>query len=193
MLNREAGLTVCGQAGDAETALVEIPKLKPDLVLVDISLPGRNGIELIKELRAKDKDVKILVISMHDKALYADRVLRAGGNGYIMKDEDPEELAQAMRDVMNGHLYISEEVLGGRGSATTAKMATRPLDALTDEELELLDLLGKGQSEAKMAAHLRMSENEVREACGRVSRKLNLVDAQALLRYAVCWVETGRC
>lgn len=193
MLNREPGFIVCGQAGDAETALQQIPEAQPDLVLVDISLPGRNGLELIKELRVTDKEVKILVISMHDKALYADRVLRAGGNGYIMKDEDPEELAQAMRDVLNGRLYISEEVLGTRVTGNPSKTPTRPLDALTDEELELLELLGKGESESGMAAHLGITPTQVQEACDRVLRKLNLADSQALLRYAVCWVETGRC
>ena len=104
---------MCGEAGDAEHALQAIARLKPDLVLVDITLPGKSGLELIKELRSRNSEVKMLVVSMHDEALYADRVLRAGGDGYIMKQEDPEEIVHAIRDVLGGHIYVSEEVLAG--------------------------------------------------------------------------------
>ncbi|MCX6928797.1 MAG: response regulator transcription factor [Verrucomicrobia bacterium] len=103
IINSESDLTVCGEAEDAEHALEAIPGLKPDLVLVDITLPGKGGLELIKELRDLNSSVKLLVLSMHDEALYADRVLRAGGDGYIMKEEDPEEVVHAIRDVLRGH------------------------------------------------------------------------------------------
>jgi DNA-binding NarL/FixJ family response regulator len=114
IINDESDLTVCGQAEDAEQAIEAIPGLKPDLVLVDITLPGKSGFELIKEVRAQNGSVKLLVLSMHDEALYADRVLRAGGDGYIMKQEDPEEVVHAIRDVLGGHIYVSEQVLAKR-------------------------------------------------------------------------------
>ena len=107
----EKDLIVCGQAGDAEEAQRAIDLLKPDLVLVDLSLPGKSGFELIKEIRAKNREIKLLVISMHHEALYAQRVLRAGGHGYIMKQEDPDEMLHAMRDVLGGHLYLSDALL----------------------------------------------------------------------------------
>lgn len=193
MLNREPDLEVCGQAPDAESALEAIRASAPDIVLVDISLPGRSGLELIKELRASDAEIKMLVVSMHDEALYADRVLRAGGNGYIMKDEDPSELAQAIRDVLNGHIYVSEEVLASRkGTQSSRKSEERALDALTDSELEVLQLVGYGKSPAAMAKHLGVSVKEVVDSCATIRRKLNLKSPSDLLRYAVCWVETGR-
>jgi DNA-binding NarL/FixJ family response regulator len=113
LVNREADLTVCGEADDCDQALKAIPRLNPDLVLVDLALPGKTGLELIKELRAVNRQIKLLVVSMHDEALYADRVLRAGGDGYIMKQEDPAEIVHAVRDVLAGHIYVSEEVLAG--------------------------------------------------------------------------------
>ena len=113
VLNGETDLTVCGESGTAEQALPSIRRLQPDLVLVDISLPGKSGLELIRELRLKDRRVKILVISMCDEAVYAARVLQAGGDGYIMKQEDPEEIVHAIRDVLNGRIYVSEEVSTG--------------------------------------------------------------------------------
>jgi DNA-binding NarL/FixJ family response regulator len=103
-------LTVCGEARDADQAFEAIGRAKPDLVLVDINLPGRSGLELIKELRAVDGKIKLLVVSMHDAALYGDRALQAGGNGYIRKDGAPEELIRAIREVLAGRVYMSEDV-----------------------------------------------------------------------------------
>jgi DNA-binding NarL/FixJ family response regulator len=193
ILNSEKHLTVCGAAGTADQAFPAIVRTKPDLVLVDISLPGRSGLELIKEIRSVDRVVKLLVISMHDEALYAARVLRAGGDGYIMKQEDPDEIVQAIRDVLDGHIYVSEEVLestrGGK-PYPRSEQKTRPLDQLTDSELEILELLGHGKSSREIARKLHLSERSVTAARSQLRRKLSLKNAQALFRYAVCWVES---
>ena len=193
ILDNEAHLKVCGVAGTADQAFPAIIRTKPDLVLVDISLPGKSGLELIKEIRSVDRTVKLLVISMHDEALYAARVLRAGGDGYIMKQEDPDEIVQAIRDVLEGHIYVREAVMestrgGGRSGRFDEK--TRPLDHLTDSELEILELLGRGKSSREIARKLHLSERSVAATRSQLRRKLSLRNAQALLRYAVCWVES---
>ena len=110
IVSREKDLTVCGQASAANRAFKAIGRARPDLVLVDITLPGKSGLELVKELRAVDRKIKLLVVSMHDAALYADRALQAGGNGYLRKQGDPEELIRAIRDVLDGRIYVSEDV-----------------------------------------------------------------------------------
>jgi DNA-binding NarL/FixJ family response regulator len=194
ILNSEKDLTVCGQAGSAEQALQAIPRLKPDLILVDITLPGKNGLEFIKGLRAVNRKVKLLVVSMHDQALYADRVLRAGGDGYVMKQEDPEEIVHAIRDVLGGHIYVSEAVLANHGKAlarTNVKLKSRPLDQLSDSELEILELLGLGKSSPEIARQLRLGLPTVIGQRRQIKNKLNLKSANDLIRYAVCWVETG--
>lgn len=194
IVGSEKDLKVCGAAGTAVKALKEIARLKPDLVLVDLGLPGKSGLEFIKEIRTVNRKIKLLVVSMHDEALYADRVLRAGGDGYIMKQEDPEEIVHAIRDVLRGHIYVSEEVLanGANGShKRTAKTKTRPLDQLTDSELEILESLGKGKSNQEIASELRLNVKAVAARCVQIKRKLNLKSENALIRYAVCWVEPG--
>ena len=195
MLEGESELEVVGYAADAQTALREVAKLNPDLVLVDIGLPGKSGLELIKELRAADRTVKLLVVSMHDEALYADRVLRAGGDGYVMKEQDSEEIVHAIRDVLAGHIYVSEEVLqrsttaAGRGSGNTPNLK---LANLADDDLVVLELLGQGRSEPEMARQLGVSVATIASRCKRIQKKLKLKTANALVRYAVCWVEAGR-
>lgn len=194
ILNQEAGLSVCGAAGTAAQALKAISRLQPDLVLVDIGLPGKSGLELIKEIRAVDRQVKLLVISMHDEALYADRVLRAGGDGYIMKQEDPEEIVHAIRDVLGGHIYVSEDVFASPAKPSrrrSLKTQTRVLDRLTDRELEMLEALGKGKTNQEIARQLRLSVPQVTAQVTQIQKKLNLRSSNALIRYAVCWVETG--
>ena len=111
MISLESDLMVCGEADNATSALELIPSLQLDLVLVDLTLPGKSGLQLIKDLRALGLPIKMLVVSMHHEALYADRVLRAGGDGYIMKQEDPEEIIRAIHDVLDGHTYVSEVVM----------------------------------------------------------------------------------
>ena len=193
LINSEKDLTVCGQAGSAAQALRAIARIKPDLALVDISLPGKSGLELIKELRPQNQQIKLLVISMHDEALYADRVLRAGGDGYIMKQEDPEEIVHAIRDVLGGRTYVSEQVMGSRSTSspnrTPAK--SRQLEQLTDSEIEVLALLGQGESDQEIARQLRLRRDTVAGHCTGIQKKLNLKSLNALIRYAVCWVERG--
>jgi len=194
IVNAEEDLTVCGEASDAEQALPDIARLKPHLVVVDISLPGMSGLELIKELRARNGGVKLLVVSMHVEALYADRVLRAGGDGYIMKQEDPEEIIHAIRDVLDGHIYVSEEVLASGPKAAPTRPAQAkggPIEQLTDAELEILELLGRGKSNSEIARQLGLNGKTVLADCKRIQKKLNLKHTHELLRYAVCWVETG--
>jgi len=193
LLQAEGDLEVCGEAGDYEKGLEGIKKQKPDIVLIDLELPGKSGLELIKKIRALKLPVKLLVVSMYDEALYADRVLRAGGDGYIMKEENPQEIIDAIHDVLDGRIYISEEVLSGRDAATSskspAKTGKRPLDDLTDLELRILELLGQGKSNHEIADQLHIKSGEIPRHYAQLQKKLNLKTDNALIRYAVCWVE----
>ena len=194
VIEGEEDLKVCGEAGDAEHALAAIPRCKPDLVLVDISLPGKSGLDLIKAVRARNGGVKLLVVSMHDEALYADRVLRSGGDGYVMKQEDPQEIVRAIRDVLGGHIYVSEEVVSGRPKAAAPRGSEpkdRPLAQLTDVELETLELLGQGKTNREIARQLHLGAATVAAHCTQIRRKLKLKSINALIRHAVCWVEAG--
>jgi DNA-binding NarL/FixJ family response regulator len=193
LVNDEKDLMVCGQSDSAEKALNAIERSRPDLVLIDLTLPGKNGLELLKEIRATGSKVKLLVISMHDEALYAERVLRAGGDGYIMKQEDPEELVHAMRDVLGGHLYISDAVMDAvtNGAAGMDSEKASPIDELTDAELEVLESIGKGKSPADIARGLAAKPAFVTKQIDQIKKKLRLTGEAALIRYAVCWVETG--
>jgi DNA-binding NarL/FixJ family response regulator len=194
ILKGEPGLTVCGQTGSAEEALRDIPGLKPDLVLVDITLPGLSGLDLIKRLRPKYPELKLLVISMREEQLYAARVLRAGGDGYVMKQQDPEEIIDAIRDVLAGRIYVSEEVL-----ASGSKMPrqgqpqprSRPIDRLSDLELEILGLLGTGKSNPEIASHLGFKASSVAAHYAEMRKKLRLNSTNALIRFAVCWAGSG--
>jgi DNA-binding NarL/FixJ family response regulator len=189
LLNAEDDLTVCGEAGDATQALKSIIKLKPDLMVVDIGLPGKSGLELIKEIRALKLEIKLLAVSMFDEAIYAQRVLRAGGDGYIMKQEDPEEIVHAIRDVLAGHIYVSEDIFAKDSSKQPAKKKSGSLDALTDSELEVLESLGHGKSTHETSLQVGLSDAEVNAHGNSIRRKLKLKNSNALIRYAVCWVE----
>jgi DNA-binding NarL/FixJ family response regulator len=194
ILNHENDLAVCGEAGSAEAAFKEIQRLKPDLVLIDISLPGKSGLDLIRQIRTGNRKVKILVVSMHDEALYADRALRAGADGYIMKDEDFQEILHAVRDVLAGMIYVSEQVLENADknlAAAAAKSVPRSLDKLADAELEILELLGYGKSNPEIAKKLGLTAKAVGVSCAKIRTKLKLRSANELIRFAVCWVEEG--
>ena len=194
MLSREKDLEICGEAGDYEAGIKGIQRLKPDLVLVDLELPGKSGLDLIKKVRSSKQVVKMLVVSMYDEALYADRVLRAGGDGYIMKEESPDEIIYAIRDVLDGHIYVSEEVMDGTAEPSAkipAEPEQRPLDHLTDLELNVLELLGRGQNNDEIADKLGLKSKEVASHSVQVRKKLKLKTDNALIHYAVRWVETG--
>ena len=194
IINGEKDLEVCGQAGSAEQALPAIKRLNPDLVLVDITLPKKSGLKLIQELRAAHNKVKLLVLSMHDEALYADRVLRTGGDGYIMKQADPDEIVHAVRDVLNGHLYISDEVMAARSDATPVAAAGKEpsLAELSDDELGILELLGLGQSNREIARKLELTIKKVDASLLRIQKKLKLKTVNALIRFAVCWIDAAK-
>src|SRR6266568_4330035 len=191
LIRAEADLTVCGEANSAPQALTAIERLKPDLVLVDIGLPGRSGLELIKDIRAVRSETAVLVISMHGETLYAERVLRAGGRGYIMKQEGPEKILQAIRHVLSDQLYLSGkmsvrilEAFSGRRARTSS-----PIGRLTDRELEILQLLGQGKDSHAIAKQLHLSFKTVDAHRGHIKEKLNLRTGTELIVYAARWVE----
>ena len=192
IINGEGDLMVCGEAGDAEQALRSIPGLKPDLVLVDISLPGKSGLELIKELRARSGGVKLLVLSMHDEALYAERVLRAGARCYVMKKETTKKIISAIQHVLQGKLWVSDQMtaafaekfVGGQQGASESL-----IEHLSDRELEVFNLLGRGLETRKVAETLNVSIKTVQAYCARIKEKLKLANATELLRAAMHWDE----
>ena len=192
LLNAEDDLTVCGEAGDAKQALKSIVKLKPDLAVVDLGLPGKNGLELIKEIRGLKLMVKLLVVSMFDEALYAQRVLRAGGDGYVMKQADPQEIVFAIRDVLAGHIHVSEDVFERDLLNQPSGKKAGALDLLTDSELEVLELLGHGKSSKEISHQLGLSSAEVNAHGNSIRRKLKLKNSNALIHYAVSWVDDSR-
>ena len=193
LIGQEPDLTVWGQTDNVAQALKAIATSKPDLVLVDISLPGKSGLELIKDLNALHPQTPALVISMHEETLYAERILRAGGRGYIMKQESPENIIRAVRQVLNGQMYMSANMsprilatLSGRRSKT----ATSPIGRLSDREVEVLDLLGQGKDSRAIARQLHLSFKTVDAHRARIKEKLNLKNGTELICYAARWVET---
>ncbi|MDX1671621.1 MAG: response regulator transcription factor [Balneolaceae bacterium] len=192
-LDSEPGLEVSGQFDRAEEALQKYEEIDPDLIIVDVSLPGMSGLELIKNLIARDPEAKILVISRHDESLYAERAIRAGAKGYVMKLEAGDVLLKAVRKVLNGGIYVSEEVserlLMGMSRGQKDIMES-PMDKLSDRELEVFELTGKGNSTREIAEKLHLSVKTVESYRARIKTKLNLENATELMVHAVKWVES---
>ena len=192
LANHQPDYNVCGQADSAHEALAEIERLKPTLVLVDISLPGRSGLELIKDVQAAQPGVAVLVISMHDEMLYAERVLRAGGRGYIMKQEGPEKIVQAIRTVLAGQIYLSGKMstrILDSFSPHRARAAS-PIGQLTDRQLEILELTGQGKDSHTIARRLHLSSKTVDAHRTNIREKLGLKNYTELISYAARWVAT---
>lgn len=192
LINQERDLVVCGEAEDAGKASEEIRRLEPDMVIVDISLRGRDGIDLIRDLRGHNKDLPILVLSMHDESRFAERSLLAGAKGYIMKRETAGSVVEAIRCVLRGQIYLSEKIKGEIlsrfvGGAHTYNKS--PVDRLTDRELEVYRLIGRGLSTNEIAEKLSLSTKTIGTYRERIKEKLNLKHAYELIRHAMLWVE----
>jgi len=193
LINQEQDLTVIGEAEDAQSALDLLKKIRPDLAIIDISLKGIDGIELIKKIKERYQYIPMLVVSMHDESLFAERALRAGAKGYIMKQEAIEKMMEAIRKVIGGELYISERV-----SANIVKrfidgkevQKNSPIEILSDRELEVFNLIGQGYRTRQIADMLHVSVKTVESYRANIKEKLNLKNATELLKHAVHWVES---
>jgi DNA-binding NarL/FixJ family response regulator len=194
-LNREPDLMVCAQASNASQALAAVEKHQPDLVLIDINLPGRSGLELIRDLRAVTTNLPMLVLSMHDEAVFAERVLRAGGRGYVSKEAGGDKLLEAIRHVLGGQIYVSETVSTRLLDSLSSKHPTRtvsPVEQLTDRELEVFTLIGQALETKEIARSLNMSGKTVEAHRAAIKRKLKLKTGPELTRHAVLWVEATK-
>lgn len=193
LIERQPDLRVAGEAGQPTEAFQQLAKLKPDLILTDLTMPGRSGIEFIKDLRAQDPHLLILVVSMHDEIVYAERVLRAGARGYIMKEAGGESLLAAIRQVLQGSVYVSPRMSATILEGITGSGPKRGhslIEKLTDREFEIFQLVGQGKNTRQIAEQLHLSSKTVDVHRSNIREKLNLQDATALVRYAVRWVES---
>ncbi|HUI06083.1 MAG TPA: response regulator transcription factor [Verrucomicrobiae bacterium] len=192
VVNQQRDLEVCGAAGSARDALESIAAVKPDIVIVDLSLQDGNGLELIKDLHARDHKLPLLVLSMHDEALYAERVVHAGAGGYVMKREPMSVLLTAVRHVLNGEVYLSEQLkakIVGFHVGRSQPVIHSPVELLSDRELEVFELTGQGLGTREIAERLKLSMKTV--SCYRqsIKLKLGLKNGTELTRQAIHWVE----
>ena len=190
MIDHEADLQVCGEAPDADAALAAISELKPDLAIVDISLGGTNGIDLIKRIKADNEEFPVLVVSMHDESLYAERALRAGALGYLMKHEPAKTVKLAVRKALNGEIYLSERmsssVLSRMVSGKTVTNES-PVSALSNRELEVFESLGQGKSVRQIAEELELSIPTINSFRNRIKDKLQLKSSTEVMLHAIQW------
>ncbi len=193
MMSRHPDLSVCGEASSAEEALKVIKDLKPDLAIVDIFLEGTNGIELTKMLRARDAELPILILSMHDEALYAERAIRAGAMGYVMKQEASRTIVEAIRTVMSGRRYVSSQISNMLGEPALNDDPSRfdgKTESLSQRELDIFKLIGAGLSRSKIAEELSISIKTVETHRANMKYKLNAGSAAELKDYAEQWTKT---
>lgn len=192
LINNETDMTVCGEAEDSPKAFELVGTLSPDVMVVDISLKGGNGIELIKNVKARYPDLPILVLSMHDESLYAERALRAGSLGYIMKEEAIEQVIVAIRRVINGDIFLSDKMksrmLQQLATGGRAKGVSNPIENLTDRELEVFRMIGEGRSTRQIAGELHLSVRTVEAYREYIKGKLNLKNSTELVQHAFHWV-----
>jgi DNA-binding NarL/FixJ family response regulator len=193
LINNQSELQVCCEAGNPSEAFSAVSGETPDLLLTDITMPGRSGVEFIKDVLALYPDLPILVVSMHDELIYAERALRAGARGYIMKEAGGEKLLAAIRRVLNGKVYVSEEMAGKILDDLSGKKprgSHSPIEKLSDREFEIFRLIGHGKSTRVIAGQLHISPKTVDVHRSKIKEKLKLNDATSLVRHAVRWVET---
>ncbi|HEX3797405.1 MAG TPA: response regulator transcription factor [Verrucomicrobiae bacterium] len=190
VIKRESDLFVCGEAEDREQALELVASAKPHLAIVDLTLKSSNGMDLIKDLRDRFPKVQILVLSMHDEALHAERAIRAGARGYITKQEATKKIMVAIRQVLSGEIYWSERAaaqVASKIARATRAATTSSVDTLADRELQVFELIGAGQSTRQIAAALHIDVSTVETYRARIKEKLNLDDSLALLQFAIRW------
>lgn len=193
LIDKQADLQVCGEAGDPSEAMRKLNEVSADLVLTDITMPGRSGIEFIKDVQALHPKLPMLVVSMHDEVIYAERVIRAGARGYIMKEAGGENLLFAIRQVLGGQVYVSPRVSAkilDDLSSRKPRGSSSPIEKLSDREFEIFQLVGQGKSTRDIAQQLGLSPKTVDVHRANIKEKLELKDATALVRHAVRWVET---
>ena len=197
LLENESDLKVCGEAENVSDAIQVIESTKPDLVIVDLTLSQGSGLELIKDLSQRFTDIVSLALSMHDENLFAERVIKAGAKGYVMKQEGGEKLLVAVRRALSGQIYGSESVAARllqnlSQTASKSKSGRSHLEMLTDREFEVFQWTGQGMSPREIAESLNLSIKTVEAHRTNIRRKLDIKDATALVRYAVRWVETQK-
>ena len=192
LINQEEDLEVCGNADNISSALKAIEQLHPDLIIVDLALKGCQGIDLIKEVEKGKKEIPMLVLSMHDEAIHAERCILAGAKGYIMKQEASESVIEALRHILAGNIYVSSKIMNKMVNKLTGKPGSADISAtnrLTNRELEVLTLIGKGLSAGEIAETLHVSPKTIGTYRERLKDKLELKHGAELVRYAVLWVE----
>jgi DNA-binding NarL/FixJ family response regulator len=196
LIDREADLVVCGEADGGFGVLQAISDLQPTIIVLDISLNGPDGLDLLKTIRMRDPNLPVLVLSMHDELTYAERALRAGANGYIMKQEATEKVLVAIRRILGGGVYLSERltstmlqqfVRGASPAKTAAPVMTSPLVNLTDRELEVFRLIGSGHSTRQIADELHLSVKTIESYQAHIKEKLALRNARELVQHAIEW------
>jgi DNA-binding NarL/FixJ family response regulator len=195
LIGRRPDLEVCGQAEDTVTALSSIAATRPGVVIVDLSLKGGSGLELIKDLRVQHPAVRILVLSMHEDTSYAERALRAGARGYVMKREATGRIIEAIYEVLRGKIYASDKLLARLAESIadgSSAGSGSPADVLSDRELEVFRLLGGGLETRQVAGQMKLSIKTVQCYAARIKEKLHLDNASKLMREAVRWVETEK-
>jgi DNA-binding NarL/FixJ family response regulator len=191
VVSQEDDFAVCGEADTAAEAFTKIGRLNPDLVITDIGLPGKSGLELIQDIHAANRELPVLVISMHDESLYAERVLRAGGRGYVMKQEGPEKMVRAIRRVLGGKVAVSEKIAAAILDALSrpgAQDGSAIVGKLSNREFEVLRLIGQGKASQDIAEALHLSIKTVDTHRGHIKTKLGLKNSTELVHYAVRWI-----
>jgi len=190
LINSQSDLMVCGEAKDSSEAVDAITKEPPDVAIIDISLTNESGLELIKNLAKQFPQVAVVVLSMHDETLYAERALRAGARGYVMKHETSKSVLASIRRVIEGDIYVSERIVNRmalRLSSARRRAASSPVERLSDRELEIFRLLGQGRTPSEIARDLNLSLKTVQAYCARAKEKFGVTSLTELLRAAIRW------
>ena len=193
LINHEPDMVVCGEAEDVDEARALIKDFQPDMVIIDITLKKSNGLDLIKDINTFNKSMKMLVLSMHDELLYAERSLQAGAQGYIMKQETSKSIVKAIRHILQGNIYVSDNIMGNLLNRVRTGQDTfekSPVENLSDRELEVLRRIGQGRSTGEIAEEMNLSVSTISTYRERIKEKLQLKNSAELVRYAVHWVES---
>lgn len=193
LIHQEADLIVCGEAGDSKEAMELVERSNPEVAIIDLILKGADGLELIKNIRALLPKLPILVLSMHEETLYAERVLRAGAKGYLMKAEAPEKVLVALRRILADGIYLSERLTNSMlhklVNSSSAEQAMSPIDSLTDRELEIFQLIGRGRGTRDIARDLHISVKTIESHRAHIKEKMNLKSGMELIQYSIQWAQ----